>query len=130
MFDRSVIAQLDFFSATNNVRGSLLLIVGLQVVGLGLCGRAYGYFQLSQRDAAFEKWQGRITLEHGLLLGTALILVGIAAGAVIVGTWVSRGFGTLAEEQLAIVAATAIVAGIQVFFTSFLLSLIGLRRRD
>ena len=39
-----------------------------------------------------------------------------------------RGFGTLAEERLAIVAATAIVAGIQVFFTSFLLSLIGLRR--
>ena len=52
------------------------------------------------------------------------------AGAVIVGTWISRGFGTLSEERLAIVAATAIVAGIQVFFTSFLLSLIGLRRRD
>ena len=40
------------------------------------------------------------------------------------------GFGTLSEEQLAILAATAIVAGIQVFFTSFLLSLIGQRRRD
>ena len=57
-------------------------------------------------------------------------LLGLAAGAVIVGHWIARGFGTLSEEQLAIVAATAIVCGIQVFFTSFLLSLIGMRRRD
>ena len=118
------------FYAHTLIGGSLLILVGLQVVGLGLCGRAYGYFQLSQRDVTFEKWQGRITLEHGLLLGTALVLLGFAAGAVIVGTWISRGFGTLAEEKLAILAATSIVAGIQVFFTSFLLSLIGQRRRD
>jgi hypothetical protein len=112
------------------IGGSLFLIVGLQVVGLGLCGRAYGYYQFRERDLWFEKWRGRVKLEHGLLLGTALIFMGFAAGAMIVGSWIARGFGTLSEEQLAIVAATAVVAGIQVFFTSFLLSLIGLRRRD
>jgi hypothetical protein len=112
------------------IGGSLFMLVGLQVVGLGLCGRAYGSYQFRERDPWFEKWEGRLRLEHGLLLGTALILIGFAAGAVIAGTWIARGFGTLSEEQLAIVAATSIVAGIQVFFTSFLLSLIGLRRRD
>jgi hypothetical protein len=118
------------FYAHTLIGGSLLIIVGTQVVGLGLCGRAYGHFQLGVRDHLFDKWNGRIRLEHGLLLGGALLLVGLAAGTVIVVNWAQRGFGTLAEERLAILAATAIVAGIQVFFTSFLLSLIGMRRRD
>ena len=118
------------FYAHTLIGGSLLIIVGTQVVGLGLCGRAYGHFQLGVRDPLFQKWDGRIRLEHGLLLGGVGVVLGLILGAVIVGTWVQRGFGTLAEERLAILAATAFVAGIQVFFTSFLLSLIGTRRRD
>ena len=74
------------------------MIVGIQVVGLGLCGRAYGYFQLGERDPG-SRMAGRIRLEHGLLLGAALILVGFAAGAVIVATWIARGFGTLPRNS-------------------------------
>jgi len=47
---------------------------------------------------------------------------------VIVGIWVHRGFGALSEERLAVLAATLIIVGIQVFFSSFLLSILGLRR--
>ncbi len=47
----------------------------------------------------------------------------------IVGTWIEHGFGALAEERLAVLAATLIIVGIQVFFSSFLLSILGLRRR-
>ena len=118
------------FYAHTLVGGSLFFLVGIQVVGLGLCGRAYGVYQLGERDPWFERWDGRVRLEHGLLPGAGLVLVGFVAGAVIVGTWIARGFGSLSEEELAILAATAIVAGIQVFFTSFLLSLIGLRRNE
>ena len=39
-------------------------------------------------------------------------------------------FGTLSEERLAILAATLIIVGLQVFFSSFLLSILGLRRRS
>jgi hypothetical protein len=48
---------------------------------------------------------------------------------VIVVTWVERGFGQLSEERLAVLAATLIIVGIQIFFSSFLLSILGLRRR-
>ena len=58
-----------------------------------------------------------------------VVCAGLAVGGVVVGRWVSHGFGTLAEERLAIVAATLVIVGIQVFFTSFLLSIMGLRRR-
>jgi hypothetical protein len=43
--------------------------------------------------------------------------------------WVDRGFGALSEERLAILAATLIIIGVQVVFSSFLLSILGLRRR-
>jgi hypothetical protein len=42
--------------------------------------------------------------------------------------WIDSGFGALAEERLVLVAATLVIIGVQVFFTSFLLSILGLRR--
>ena len=47
----------------------------------------------------------------------------------IVVQWIGRGFGALGQERLAIVAATLIIVGMQIFFSSFLLSILGLRRR-
>jgi hypothetical protein len=73
--------------------------------------------------------RARFRLEHGLLLGGATLLFGLAAMAVIVIVWVQRGFGQLSEERLAVLAAALIIVGIQIFFTSFLLSILGLRRR-
>jgi hypothetical protein len=72
--------------------------------------------------------RARFRLEHGLLAGGAIILAGVVIGAVIVGTWIGRGFGELSETRLAILAATFITVGVQVFFSSFLLSILGLRR--
>jgi hypothetical protein len=46
-----------------------------------------------------------------------------------VGRWQAQGLGSLGEEPLTILAATLLIAGVQALFTSFLLSLIGLRRR-
>ena len=48
--------------------------------------------------------------------------------SIVFGKWAANGFGTLREERLAILAFTVIAVGAQVFFTSFLLSIIGLRR--
>jgi hypothetical protein len=73
--------------------------------------------------------RARFRLEHGLLLGGAFALVGLVMGAVIVATWISHGFGSLADERLAVIAASLLIVGIQIFFSSFLLSILGLRRR-
>ncbi len=111
------------------IGGSLLLIVGAQVVTLGLCARAYGIYFMGERDPWFERMRRRWRLEHGLLLGGAIASVGLAIVGVIVLEWARRGFGSLSEERLAILAATLLVLGIQVIFASFLLSILGLRRR-
>jgi hypothetical protein len=112
------------------IAGSLLLILGTQVVALGLCALAYGVYFMDEQNAWFEQMRSRYRLEHGLLLGGAAAGAGFILGAVIVGIWIDRGFGSLAQQKLAIVAATLVTVGAETFFTSFLLSILGLRRRD
>ena len=124
---------LDFFGRSWGIHaligGALLMIVGTQVLALGLCAHAYGTYFMGERDAWFDRMRARFRLEHGLLLGGAFMLVGIAMGTVIVATWISHGFGSLADERLAVIAASLLIVGIQIFFSSFLLSILGLRRR-
>jgi glycosyltransferase involved in cell wall biosynthesis len=110
--------------------GALLMIVGVQVVALGLAAHAYGTYFMNEKDPWFDRMRARFKLEHGLVLGGAVLLLGVLIGAVIVVTWINRGFGELSEERLAVLAATLVIVGIQVFFTSFLLSILGLRRRS
>jgi glycosyltransferase involved in cell wall biosynthesis len=126
-------AGLDFFGRAwglhTLIGGALLMIVGTQVLALGLCAHAYGTYFMGERDPWFDRMRERFRLEHGLLLGGAFALVGVVMGGVIVGTWISHGFGSLADERLAVIAASLVIVGIQIFFSSFLLSILGLRRR-
>jgi glycosyltransferase involved in cell wall biosynthesis len=111
------------------IGGSLLVVVGTQLLGFGLCGRSYAVHQLGDHDPRFEQMAKRVRLEHGLLLGLGLMAAGFALGGVIVGHWIARGLGSLSEERETILAATLLIVGVQTFFTSFMLSLLGLRRR-
>jgi glycosyltransferase involved in cell wall biosynthesis len=111
------------------VGAALLMIVGTQVLALGLCAHAYGTYFMGEKDPWFDRMRARFKLEHGLLLGGVFISAGLVVGAAILGIWIDRGFGALSEERLAVLAATLVIVGIQIFFSSFLLSIIGLRRR-
>src|ERR671917_982985 len=123
----TVLLEIDVFGREwdlhSMVGGALLMIVGTQVLALGLCAHAYGTYFMGERDPWFDRMRARFRLEHGLILGGGVLLAGVALAAVIVITWVERGFGSLSEERLAVVAATLIIVGIQVFFSSFLLSI-------
>ncbi len=128
-----VLTQIDLFGREWDlhamVGGALLMIVGTQVLALGLCAHAYGTYFMGEQDAWFDRMRSRFALEHGLVLGGAVLLAGLAIAVAILATWVDRGFGQLSEERTAVFAATLIIVGIQIFFSSFLLSILGLRRR-
>jgi glycosyltransferase involved in cell wall biosynthesis len=127
-----VFAEVPLFGRTFYIHtligGALLVVVGAQLFGFGLCGRAYAVYQLGDHDPWLERMGARVHLEHGLMFGLILIVGGTGLGAVIVVRWVAHGLGTLTEERVAILAATLLIVGVQVFFTSFMLSLVGLRR--
>jgi glycosyltransferase involved in cell wall biosynthesis len=128
----TVITRLDLLGRTwdlhTMIAGALLMIIGTQILALGLCAHAYGTYFMSEKDAWFDRMRARFRLEHGLLLGGAFMVAGIALAGVIGGIWIDRGFGSLSEERLAVLAATLLVVGLQIFFSSFLLSILGLRR--
>jgi glycosyltransferase involved in cell wall biosynthesis len=128
------LTQLPIFGRAWNLHtvigGELMAVVGVQIIALGLCAHAYGTYFMGEKDPWFDRMRARYRLEHGLMLGGAIVFVGLVAGAIIVGTWINRGFGALSEERLAATAAALIIIGLQVFFSSFLLSILGLRRRD
>jgi glycosyltransferase involved in cell wall biosynthesis len=108
--------------------GCLMILIGVQAIGLGLSARAFGAYFISEQDHLFQKLRGKLSLEHGLTVALLVLVVGLALAGVVIGKWAARGFGTLREERLAILAFTVIAVGAQIFFTSFLLSIIGLRR--
>jgi glycosyltransferase involved in cell wall biosynthesis len=110
------------------IAGSLLIIVGIEIMALGLIARTYGIYFMGVRDPFLERMRARFKLEHGLLLGGIVILLGFVGGIVIVVDWLTSGAGSLGQGEVALVAATGLVAGIQIFFASFLLSILGLRR--
>jgi hypothetical protein len=111
------------------IAGALLMIVGTQVAALGLCAHAYGTYFMGEKDPWFDRMRARFRLEHGLMLGAVIATVGLAMAAVIAAIWIDRGFGGLSSERIAVLAAALITVGVQIFFTSFLLSILGLRRR-
>jgi hypothetical protein len=128
----TVLAQVNVFGRPwelhTMIAGSLLLVIGSQVLSLGLCARAYGTYVLGEHDPWFDRMGARLKLEHGLLAGAAVMTVGLVVVAMILVQWAQQGFGQLGEERLAVLAATLVIVGIQIFFASFLLSILGLRR--
>ena len=99
------------------------------MISLGLCAHAYSTYFMKERDPWFDRMRARFRLEHGLLLGGVISLVGVGISVAILAIWIERGLGALSEERLAILAAALVIIGVQIFFSSFLLSILGLRRR-
>ena len=128
------LAQIPIFGRQWNlhtvIAGELLCIVGTQIIALGLCAHAYGTYFMNEKDPWFDRMRARFRLEHGLLVGGAILAAGIVSAVVIIAIWIDRGLGALSEERLAATAAALIIIGLQIFFSSFLLSILGLRRRD
>jgi hypothetical protein len=110
------------------VAGCLALIVGAQVIGLGLCAHSYGAYHLGAQPDWFERWRVRFRLERGLMVGGVLLAAGVLTGGAVVGEWWAHDLGELRKEGVFLAAASLIVVGLQVIFTSFMLSILALRQ--
>lgn len=128
----TVVASLSVFGRLwymhTQIAGTLLLVVGVQIIAMGLCAQTYATYYLGLHQRWFDAVRSRFRLEYGLMAGTVIAVAGLVVVAVVAGRWIERGFGPLAEEQLALTGATLVIIGVQVFFTSFLLSILGLHR--
>jgi glycosyltransferase involved in cell wall biosynthesis len=106
--------------------GALLALVGFNVFNLGVFAKALlsrRYVGLRSRTVGWLK--NRYSLELGLIVGAALITVGLAIDATILVRWLgTAGTGMESTIHLAFVATTAVVLGANVLFSAFLLNLV------
>ena len=111
------------------IASALLTIVGSQIVVLALSARTFAVYVLNEKPDPLLEWgREHVTLETGLIASGIVFLIGFVIDAVIVGVWINRGFGELSEERLLILGSVLIILGLQAFFSSFFLSIIGLAR--
>jgi glycosyltransferase involved in cell wall biosynthesis len=110
------------------IAGSLATLVGAQIVQLGLFARTYALLYLNEHDPLLEWAWKRVRLEYGLLLGTALVLIGGGVLVAIFAEWAAGGFGALGRVHEALFGMTIIGLGMQTLFGSFFLSVLGLRK--
>ena len=103
------------------------ILLGTQVVQLGIFARAFAASHLGETDRLVEWARGRITLEHGLALGAILLLAGIVTLASIFAAWALDGFGALSHEYATAIGFTLVAVGTQVMLGSFFVGLLTMR---
>jgi glycosyltransferase involved in cell wall biosynthesis len=109
--------------------GVIFTLLGAQILSIGAFAKVFSYAERFDRGtASLKRILRRVTLESGLLLGSALFLVGFAGCAWITWEWASSGFGSLQAVRQVLFWAMWLFLGVQVIFGSFFLSMLGISR--
>ena len=106
------------------------ILLGMQVVQLGVFARAFAAAHLGETDRFIERAHERLRLEHGLAGGGLLLLAGIVTLLLIFVSWALGGFGELSHEYATAIGFTLVALGLQVILGSFFLSLLTMRTTD
>jgi glycosyltransferase involved in cell wall biosynthesis len=114
------------FDVQTMVVATTALILGTQGAGLALVTRAYAArLDLLPRSPRLERLLDRMTLEWGVILGTALGFVGMVAFVAALLRWRAAGFGELSVHDMRVPLAgmVLVITGGQCVMVSFMLSL-------
>jgi glycosyltransferase involved in cell wall biosynthesis len=101
-----------------------MTLIGAQVIQLGVFARTYARVRIGERDVLLERLGKGITLEHGLVAGTLLILFAFLGLAWVAIEWAQNGFGALGRAYETALLVTALGLGIQIVFSAFFLALL------
>jgi glycosyltransferase involved in cell wall biosynthesis len=113
------------------ILGSLLVVLGVQILTTGLFARVYSFEQeFDQGDRLLRFLARRFNLERGLLLGLLVFLIGLAIDANVLITWIREGLGPLSELRPAILGSTLLAVGVQIITASFFLSMLSVQVAD
>jgi hypothetical protein len=109
------------------------MLIGFQAIAFAAFSKVFAIAEgLLPPDPTLDRIFKYVTLETGLLLGLLLVLGGFAGTFASVFYWRSQSFGPLDPARVlraVIPSALAIALGSQVVFSSFFMSVLGLRIR-
>jgi glycosyltransferase involved in cell wall biosynthesis len=109
--------------------GVIFTLLGAQIISIGFFAKVFSYAERFDRSKkSFESALRRFKLEYGLLLGTILFGFGFAGDAWISWQWAASGFGPLSQVRLVLFFSMWLFLGVQIVFSSFFLSMLGISR--
>jgi len=108
---------------------SILAILGYQLIIFSAFAKIYSITHLGEKSEFFEKMFNYITIEKASIVGTLISFAGLIIYVLIFAKWLKSGFGSLNEIKNSIVALTLIVLGAQTIFSSFMFSILGIKKR-
>ena len=110
---------------------NMAAVVGLQLIAFAFCTKVFAIAEgLLPQDPQFAKIFKFFTLEKGIAAGLVFLLSGCGLFVYAITVWKSAHYGTLDySENLRrlLPAVTLIMVGIQIIFSSFFLSILGLK---
>jgi glycosyltransferase involved in cell wall biosynthesis len=108
-----------------------MTLIGAQVVQLGVFARTYARVRIGERDPLLERLGSNLRLEHGLVVGTVLVLLSVVGLGAVAVEWAKNGFGALGRAYETALLVTGLGLGIQIVFGAFFLALLTMPlRRD
>jgi glycosyltransferase involved in cell wall biosynthesis len=117
------------FDLHTMIFGVIFTLLGAQILSIGAFAKVFSYAERFDRGTvSLKRVLRRITLESGLLIGGALFLTGFAGCAWITWQWAASGFGPLHEVRQVLFWSMWLFLGVQVIFSSFFLSMLGISR--
>ena len=117
---------------------TLTYAIGLMIIGVHVCVFAVSAKVFGTREGLlppnpkFERLFQYVTLETGLAFGSILLLAGFGTMLYSVELWHRAGFGPLSPTRmlrLTLPTAASLMLGVEVIFSSFFLSLLGMRHQ-
>jgi uncharacterized membrane protein YidH (DUF202 family) len=121
------------FDAQTLLYAAAAVILGFQAVAFAVFTKVFAISEgLLPDDPKLSSSKIKVNLERGLILGATLILVGLICSVYSILTWKRTHFGILNPAhtlRIIIPAITSLIIGVQIVFSSFFLSVLGLRRR-
>ena len=111
---------------------ALAVVVGCHSILFWVFAKVYGQREgIAPADPRFNAIINRIPLEAGLIVGFALVVLGMLLGVAALSAWGSVQFGALSPEgamRLVIPSGAAVLLGFQITFAAFFLSMLEIRR--
>ncbi len=113
--------------------GAAAIIIGFQSILFAVFTKIFAISEgLLPEDPRLNRAFQYVTLEVGLTVGLLLIITGLAGSVYAYWYWDRLSFGNLDPSQtmrIVIPAVTCLTVGCQTLFSSFFLSILGLKRR-
>jgi glycosyltransferase involved in cell wall biosynthesis len=109
--------------------GMMFALTGAQIISIGLFAKVYSFTErFSRSQHSLERWLRRVSLEQGLIAGAILMLAGGSGAIGLLWKWIASGFGPLYDVRVVIFLSLSFLLGVQVIFTSFFISMLGISR--